>query len=248
MSTEDRTILPLPEHELAQLPIITYHRRNAHISEIVRDAAWTRYYAETTAEFPGTPYGYGCIAVKHELEYNGFDVAKPDLAKIGTSAAGAIRDFQRSHGLEADGVAGPRTLHTLLSRRIQAEQGAKAIPGDWLCKLVRLESGDDPGAVGYVDPLDYGLVQIHMPYHPEITVAQAFDPGFSLPYAARTLAGFAAAHGGDWEAAVASWNVGVAGASSWLGLHKPATGGPSWFPDLFTRATKYVQLVRGQTC
>jgi hypothetical protein len=248
VSSSDRTTMPLPEHNQITLPIVAYHARNAFIGDVVRDLAWSRFYAQTTADFPGTPYGYGCIAVKQELEFNGYDVENPAIAKIGSSASKAIKRFQEALGLEVDGVAGPRTLHALLHKRIVAAQQAAGVPDDLVCKLVRLESADDPGATGYVDPLDYGLVQIHMPFHPEISVAQAFTPAFSIPYAARTLAGFSAAHHGDWDAAVAAWNVGTAGAASWLGLHKPATGGPSWFPDLFSRATRYVALVRSQTC
>lgn len=248
MSSSDRTILPLQEIKHVVPPIVAYHLRNAHIGDVKRDLAWSRYYKETRAEFPGTPYGYGCIAIKRELVYNGHQVASPDTPRIGGSADTAIRQYQRDHGLEVDGVVGPHTAHVLWHKRIQAAQGTSHVPDDLACKLIHLESADDPGAIGYVDPQDYGLAQIHMPFHPEITVAMAFDPAFSIPYVARSLAGFAVAHGGDWEAAVASWNVGTAGAASWLGLHKPATGGPSWFPDLFSRATRYVALVQSQTC
>ena len=41
-------------------------------------------------------------------------------------------------------------------------------------------------------------------------------------------------------------NVGVGGAADWLGMNKPKTGGPPWFPTLYERATRYVALLGQQ--
>jgi hypothetical protein len=57
----------------------------------------------------------------------------------------------------------------------------------YLGGLVLVESEMDPGAVGYNTPNDKGLVQFNLKAHPEIGYDQAFDPGFSIPWAANEL-------------------------------------------------------------
>jgi hypothetical protein len=95
------------------------------------------------------------------------------------------------------------------------------------------------------DQHDHGIMQINATAHPEITLGEAFDAAFALTYYAKALH-TSYAKLGDWDCAIASWNVGGGGASDWCAMHKPSTGGPNWFPDLFLRATAYVRLVRAQ--
>jgi hypothetical protein len=210
--------------------------------------AWTDLYRKGQTGTAGTPLAYAITAIKRELDYNGYgeDLTLSGLT-FGVSMNQAVQRFQADHGLTPDGVVGPTTSRALFDKRFAALATRYGVPDSLVCKGTKLESALDPGAVGVADIADHGIVQINAAAHPEITIAEAFDPAFALDYYARVLGtGFAKYH--DWDCAIAAWNVGGGGASDWCAMHKPATGGPFWFPDLFARATRYVQLVRAQTC
>jgi hypothetical protein len=209
--------------------------------------AWDYLYQKGTRADSGTQEGYGILAVKRELDFLGYPGLDVDSLVIGNAASRAIIDFQRKHGLDPDGVVGPLTGRQLYKLRIGQLEAKHGVPDDLACKIVGLESAFDPAAIGVSDPADHGIVQINATAHPTITLAEAYDPAFALEYLAAGLqATYAKLH--DWDCAVASWNVGGGGASDWCGLHKPSTGGPSWFPDLFARATHYVALVKAERC
>jgi len=56
------------------------------------------------------------LALRSRLKEGGHEVgsdAAPDAALYDDLLAGAIREFQRGHGLDADGVAGPKTVEAL---------------------------------------------------------------------------------------------------------------------------------------
>jgi Putative peptidoglycan binding domain/Transglycosylase SLT domain len=210
--------------------------------------AWTQLYRKGQTGQPGSPLAYAIVALKYELDYNGLGTGLTlDGTTFGVTMAQQVEAFQASRGLTADGVVGPSTAKRLFAKRMAALEASYGIEPGLICKAVSLESACDPGAVGVVDPADHGLVQINATAHPEVSLQQAFTPSFALAYYARTVAAvYAKTH--DWDCAVAAWNVGGGGADSWCGLHKPSTGGPSWFPDLFSRATEYVALVKEQQC
>lgn len=62
-------------------------------------------------------------------------------------------------------------------------------------KIITCESEWNPNAVGD-HGTSFGLVQIHLPAHPEITKEQALDPAFSINYLKRELA---AGHASQWS-------------------------------------------------
>lgn len=218
--------------------------------------AWEHIYKRGLDAEDGTPTGYGILAVKAELAYN--DAADP-LLNLDTTVCGNAFDrsakaFQVAERLIVDGEVGRITAAALFRRRAHHAGLAAGVPNNYVCKIMHLESACDPGAVGYTDPNDLGLLQIHMPAHPTITVAQAFSPSFAITWAASTLAS-AYRNLQDWDATVASWNVGGGGAAAWLDAGKPSSLYVSWFTDqngdpidLGARATEYLTLVKGQTC
>jgi hypothetical protein len=53
---------------------------------------------------------------------------------------------------------------------------------------LKCESKLNPAAVGDYGT-SFGVAQIHLPAHPDITRAEALDPFFSINYAAREFAG-----------------------------------------------------------
>lgn len=211
-----------------------------------RSAAWVAYYQYGDRAPEGTPRAYGLIAIKTELKYNGYGknlvVGTP---VFGDAARNRAKEFQGNNGLIPDGVVGPRTARALFRKRIFAVEASKNIPNNIVYKKTDLESGFDPAAVG-VSGKDLGLNQIHQPSHPNVTTEQAFTPAFSVPWSANYLVA-AYTDLKDWDAALASYNVGRFYAGKWLAAGKPATG-------LFTTAgkdyaimcTKYVSLVLGR--
>jgi hypothetical protein len=217
--------------------------------------AWDQYYRRGIRADPGTPTGYGVLAIKEELSYNGFagDI-KLDSVGAGLQFDKQVKLFQTSHLLEVDGVVGPKTASILFLKRFKTYELQFHVPDQLVCKLTHLESACDPAAVGVRDPTDLGLVQIHMPAHPSVTVEQAFSSPFSLSFLASGLSN-AFSNLKDWDGAIASWNVGGGGAQAWLDAGKPTTLFVSWFRDnegklidLGARATNYVNQVRSQKC
>lgn len=194
----------------------------------------------------GTPLAYAVKAIKRELEFRGYSRTgfDPSVPFIGAQADKLIREFQRDSNLAVDGTAGPMTCRKLFARRCALEQSrAPKIPDDLVWKLIRLESGFDPGATGSADPHDRGLAQINSVHHPNVSDAQAFDPAFSIPFVARGMRTvYVDCH--DWDGAIAAHNVGAVTASRWVKAGKPASGMISNDIDWAKRATKYVALVR----
>jgi soluble lytic murein transglycosylase-like protein len=216
--------------------------------------AWDHIYRKGERPEAGTPEAYGILAVKEELAANGATGLNMTIARIGNAADTAIRAFQSGHSLTVDGEVGPRTAKALFAKRVHNVQRQYGIADSILCRVASLESDWDPAAVGVADAADLGIVQIHMPAHPTITVEEAFTPSWALRWAAAAIH-TAYASLGDWDATIAAWNVGLGGARAWLAAGKPATLFVSWFNDpdgnpldLGARATTYVKLVRAQSC
>lgn len=220
-----------------------------------RIGAWTTIYKLGVTAAPGTPIAYGILALKAELNYLGA-AGDTNLTTtiVGPRMVKAVKDFQAIHNLAADGQVGPHTARALFAKRVSALEATYHLRDHQACRVISLESAWDPGAVGVADPGDVGLAQIHLPAHPSITVEQAFTPSFAVNYTAEALHN---AHVtlGDWDAAIAAWNVGGGGAAAWLAAGKPASLFELWFTDangveldLGARATRYVQLVSEQAC
>jgi len=200
-----------------------------------RDLAWDKEYwlhDPIRYEPKGSPAGYGCIAIKRELKYNGYDATGfgTDSPVIGAVADRLIRKFQQDKGLFVDGRVGPVTAKELFRRRVVEAQTDQNIPNDLVGKLLDLESSWDPGATNgpYADgSLDRGLAEINSVQRPDVTEEEAFDPAFSIPYAARGLRN-AYNTLGEWDGAVGAHNVGTGGARTYM------------------RARDYVALVEGR--
>lgn len=155
---------------------------------------------------------------------------------LGPVTGKVIVDFQKSRGEVADGVIGPKTSKAMLfpdlSTVVVAQQ--KAYPGNAVitpvvvCGLITQESGWDAGAVGYVDDKDLGLAQINGPSHPEYTEAQRLDPivafTFVFGYLRTSLVNDKIETIDD---AIASYNLGIGGATSWIKAGRPDVWTPT---------------------
>lgn len=189
----------------------------------------------------------GCHAVKKALVDSGHGTGiNLTVNLFGDAAASRAADFQKAHGLEADGVVGPTTARYLWRTYVSPAELTFQIPDHWLGKLATLESNNDPVAQGSVDLDDHGLVQINARFHPELSLSEAWAPAFIVPWAANYLQR-ARVSLGFWTAAIASWNVGLTYARAWAVAGFPKTGGPTLgTEDVFARATRYVELVSQQ--
>ena len=212
-------------------------------------AAWTLTYKYKDRAEPNTPRAYGLVALKRELKYRGYgDGLNTESLFFGAAARERTKDFQQDLGMKIDGEIGPRTARRLFKKRVWDSAHKSDIPALMLCKQLNLESGYDPAAVGYVDPRDRGLAQINAYWHPEISDEEAFDPAFSIPWAANYLGeNFKAL--GDMDAAVAAHNVGRYYARQWLAANKPVSGLYTVEgKDYAAIITRYLQLVKSREC
>lgn len=77
---------------------------------------------------------------------------------------------------------------------IEAYAAHYGIPARPLVDTLRCESDFDSDAVGDGGS-SFGVAQIHLPAHPDISASDARDPFFSIDYAARQ---FAAGNADEW--------------------------------------------------
>lgn len=191
----------------------------------------------------------GMQAMKRELIYAGFGKAVDvDVLTWGDAVTTRTKEFQAVEGVAADGVIGRVTARHLFRKRCREQETAKALPAYVLGRLLTWESQNDPVCRGV--SADEGVAQISPPNHPDVTLAQMWDPGFAIPFAAGYLRGAYIYVGGDWDGAVASYNVGAGTGRKWVVAGKPASGGPilgydkDGNPiDAWVRCTFYVDRV-----
>lgn len=208
------------------------------------------YHAVTRA-YDDPRLGAALIAVKKELAYNGYGTnLVVDTPVFGDAAKNRTMDFQRDHGLTADGVIGPGTAKELFRRRINAIEDQYDLPQGTIGKQVLLESNFDPVAIGYADPDDTGIAQINLRIHSDVTIDQAYDPEFALNWIARYITNSQVAitkSANVMKAARAAYNIGNVYASQWLLSDFAPSGGPLiGNEDSFARATNYINLIDGQ--
>lgn len=217
-------------------------------------SVWVTYYHRTQPLTWGNnnPYGYACVSIKKELHWLGYNGSSGNIAPekqvIGLQADEAIRDFQKDHKLAVDGVVGPNTARVLYHKRARAAEDKYGIPDYLFCKQKSLESSNDPAAIGS-NGIDFGLAQINLNYHPDVTVAQAIDGEFALDWGASYLKS-QYNQIKDWDGALAAYNQGLYYATRWVKAGKPASGGhvTAKGDDLYAVATRYVELVKHQLC
>lgn len=210
-------------------------------------AAWSQIYTYGLTAPRDSVVGYAIVGLKNELIYNGFSNGITNDPLFGNYARDNTVAFQKSVGITADGQLGPVTARYLFRKRAHSIETKYSIPQDLLNKQKSLESWNDPAAIGVVDPHDMGLMQIHLPYFPNTSVAEAIDPGYSIPWAGQKLSKDYVNVGRDWDGALAAYNIGLFYATQWVKAGKPASGGPivgSNGNDLYATATQYVSLVR----
>lgn len=121
----------------------------------------------------GGRFMYAVQALQRALEIHGFETGGHD-GLFGPRTRTAVRAFQTSGGMTADGVVGPRTAKRLFVPFTDDAEWKLSIPDHLLRGLITLESGWDPGAQGRADDRDRGLAQFNSHWNPTITDEMAY--------------------------------------------------------------------------
>lgn len=80
------------------------------------------------------------------------------------------------------------------------------IPAAVLAALLDVESGFNPNARSSTG--DWGIAQINLQAHPDVTPQEALNPAFAIPWAAAYLRSLIDRWGGDLLAGLAAYNAG----------------------------------------
>lgn len=142
----------------------------------------------------------------------------------------AVKQFQELAGTTADGVVGPNTSKLLLfpdlRRRVNVFRSYRPKTADLLtpvlvCGVISHESNWDAGAVGYLDERDVGLAQINAEAHPEWSEEERLDPELSFEFVSNYLHNALIYFDLDLNLAIASYNLGLGGATTWDNKGRP---------------------------
>ena len=90
-----------------------------------------------------------------------------------------------------------------------------------VCGIVQNESGWDPGAVGYVKPVDIGLAQINGDSHPDMSERERLQPEFAFNFIISYLLNAMKALDGNLDDAIVSYNLGITGCKRWIAAGRP---------------------------
>lgn len=214
------------------------------------NGTWDTYFEAGVMATPGSRIAFAIVSVKHELVYNGQPVGgmNLDVPEVGAGTVKAIKAFQKAHGLVVDGSAGPATCLVLWRKRCIAEATRVGAPKMLLAQQKSLESADDPACVS-LNGDDRGLAQINRIYHGvAMPDSKAFTASLALPWQAdymrQAYDGVLTTKGKkDWDLALASYNVGWAGARAWDRAGRPNVD-PDGRPNV---AARYVRVVKSRT-
>lgn len=137
---------------------------------------------EKNQSFRAVWWGVHAIQLRiNRLGYNPH--VRPD-GNFGPLTDKALRWAQKNLNISDDGRCGPITAKALFYPVVEtvAKENAQIVGS-----IVHLESGFDPGAVGFVTNSDLGLAQINLAANPLITENQAFDYRYAIEYISQRI-------------------------------------------------------------
>lgn len=207
---KDDSTPPGPYYLLAKAPAL-----------LVGKAAQEAVRAYLTPTLDDLAVNFGVKAIQKLLNYGAAGLALDGVFGKGTDAA--VRTYQGKQEIKVDGSVGPATMGRLLLPHIKRIGGK-----DWevVYGLLKNEGGFDPGAVGTLDERDLGLAQINGRAHPDMSIAQRFDPIIAIQFNADYLLN-AMKELGNRRDAVLAYNLGIGGVRQWIKAGRPRM----WSPD-----------------
>lgn len=146
-------------------------------------------------------------------------------------------------GVEADSILGPATMRVALDELVSDCASATDVPVQVLGGIIAHESLLDPGAVGS-NGLDHGLAQINLGVHqPQVTLANAMDPGYALHWTGEDLA--MVHEQWDGKTTADPWDIAIAHHNSPLLAKRWAIAGVApVVPGRLFQIEEYVHRVR----
>lgn len=170
---------------------------------------------------------YGVKALQVRINELGYMPKLVTDGWYGPNSNGGMIWAQKKLGVVADGQCGPKTATAMfwpLIKEVAPATVAHSVGG-----ICAHESMFDPGAVGYEDADDIGLVQINGPANPTLTEAERFDARLAFTYCgARLQAALNTYHNIDY--AIASYAV-PQWAVTWSQTGKPPNAAASAYVD-----------------
>lgn len=115
----------------------------------------------------------GVRSIENRLVELGYDVKVDGI--YGPKVKAAVKEFQKSVGLSYDGTVGRNTGPRLFRGPIETFSRPYGYDPALIFGILKMESGGDPGAVGYFTPGDRGIFQFNTVEHKEITYEMAHD-------------------------------------------------------------------------
>lgn len=224
-----------------------FYMLSTDTSKLVGLAAYRALKAGTPADLNELAVYYGVRAIQTGLVQGGFKGADGRVLTIdgilGKNGAHAIKAFQTSKQLTADGVFGPASAKAMFRPLMDTAAFGKGVPADLLCGHVTYESGVDPGAVGRSDSDDLGMGQINGRAHPDLSIEDRFNPLVAFNYVAGIIRDNLAAFPANVDDAIAAYNLGRYGCQQWIAAGRPEM----WTPAGATTARnvwKYISAVK----
>ena len=155
----------------------------------------------------------------------------------------AVLDVQAHAGLTHDGIVGPGTMAKLVEPVAKGASKAAGVRWSLTFALMQNESALDPGAIGVLDPNDWGLAQINSLANPHISFSDAMCPSFATRYVANRLK-ISIAEFGDERDAIASYNLGIGGTRQWIAAGRPDVWQPP-YADAERNVKVYIDRIFG---
>lgn len=185
-------------------------------------------------------------AIQARLKDMGFAPGLTVTGTYDTATTTAVKAAQTYYGLSVTGAFNSE-LSMLIWRQLLETQAARyGVKPKYLWGIMFNESTADPGAVGYGNPPDSGLVQINTAAHEEVTPAMAYDPNYAFNYlASRLKRNFVVKYPGKGAAlqeacSIAEWNA-PAWADQWYSTGvAPNTTISTYVSRVLGYATEYV--------
>lgn len=138
-----------------------------------------------------------------------------------------VKAAQSMLGVKPDGIAGKVTMARLIRPVVERKCYGSAVPWSLIMSLMGNESAFDPGAIGSLDPNDWGLGQINSLANPHVSFSDAMCPSFAIQYMVNRFK-IAVSQLGTQNDAIASYNLGLTGAKMWVAAGRPSLWQPPY--------------------